>query len=233
MDIKHIDCKNIRKYRQVENNKIVYDLIKDGCSLKELEKKCNKNELKRVLDELDINSDSLFDICRNDVLFLKLLSMHISINSSRQGTKDENFLLSNFSQFTEKLDIHTKVLGVNDFRATKDGKIISKKKYDLLNINTQDCLKSFDAKITSKKINGWIFCKITYSNGGHQDNVIQEACEFCEWVIKYGQKNDIYIVLIETDRIKQVNLLKTKYYKNNILIVNYIELQSYFLAHFS
>jgi hypothetical protein len=50
----------------------------------------------------------------------------------------------------------------------------------------QNCLKSFDAKIV-------------IGNGGHQDNVFEETCNFCEWVLNFGDKNDIYIVLIDTN----------------------------------
>jgi len=39
-------------------------------------------------------------------------------------------------------------------------------------------LKSFDAKI-SGIINGWIFAKITYTNGGHQDNVFVRSSSIC------------------------------------------------------
>lgn len=55
----------------------------------------------------------------------------------------------------------------------------------------QNCLKSFDVKINGK-IAGWVFAKIVIGNGGHQDNVFEETCNF-------GDKNDIYIVLIDTN----------------------------------
>ena len=66
------------------------------------------------------------------------------------------------------------------------------------NIDLSECLKSFDGKITGL-ISGWIFAKIVIGSGGHQDNVFEEANNLCEWIIKFSDINDIYIILIDTD----------------------------------
>lgn len=92
-------------------------------------------------------------------------------------------------------------------------------------------MKSFDAKI-SGKCNGWIFAKMTYSHGGHQDNVFEEAHHMCEWILKFGNVKDIYVILIDTDLNKEFNELKVKYHKNNLFVGNHIELQKHFIEKY-
>ena len=85
-------------------------------------------------------------------------------------------------------------------------------------------MKSFDARI-SGKVNGWVFAKVAYGNGGHQDNVFIEAHEFGEWAQKYGKENEIYVLLIDTDLITQFKELKEKFNQSNIWICNHFEFQ--------
>lgn len=88
-----------------------------------------------------------------------------------------------------------KKLNVKDFRPTKDGSIIDDKAMKLLQNKKSDCLKSFDGKI-SGKIDGWIFAKVVIGNGGHQDNVFEEADVFCKWIQEYGDNTSILLCLL-------------------------------------
>mgnify|MGYP003981017411 CR=1 FL=1 len=230
-----LDCKNLRVERQKKNNEItLYYLLNH--SIQEIKKICNVIALDSALDYLQINNEQLLQKCREDILFAKLLSSKISILSSRQGSKDESFVIETINKTCSQLNINIENLPNTKYRPTKNGIILDKKKYEELlekkEISKNDCLKSFDAKI-SGVINGWIFAKITYTNGGHQDNVFEEAHQFAQWALQYGNSNEIYVLLIDTDLMVQLNELKEKYHKNNILVVNHVEFQNYILYHFS
>ena len=225
VEIIEIDCKNLREERQNRNNKQVLDKIIEK-DIQEIKKICNQKELTRVLSQTNITESELIKKC-DDMTFAIVLSGRISINASRQGSKDENFILSICNETTSKFGIYIKNLTSNAYRPTIDGRIIDNNKTE----QKHKCLKSFDAKITGK-VSGWLFAKITFSNGGHQDNVFREAHEMCRWVCKYGEKNLIFIILIDTDLINLFNELKNSYNNKNLLIVNHIELQQYFIANF-
>jgi len=85
-----------------------------------------------------------------------------------------------------------------------------------------------DAKI-SGKINGWIFAKVCMGSGGHQDNVFHEAVQYCDWAKEYGNDDEIYVALIDTD-LDWFATIKDTYKKHkNILIVNHVEFQEWML----
>ena len=94
--------------------------------------------------------------------------------------------------------IGIKRLHLVDLDGAKLGKIVNKLEYDTQNLQKHDCLKSFDAKI-SGKCKGWLFAKMTYDSGGHQDNVFEETYQMCEWFVKYGIKEELYVILIDTN----------------------------------
>ena len=191
-----IDIYNIRNERQKINNELAMNKIKE----RNFNKDINNEEYKRVLLELakfNKTEKELLDECNENIILLIILSGRISINASRQGTKD-GFILNN-----------------NDIKKNK--------------ISLNDCLKSFDAKL-SGKINGWVFAKIVIGNGGHQDNVFDEAYILCEWIIKFSVIYDIYIILIDTDLKNKFNDLKKKFNNiENLIIGNHIEIQQYFI----
>jgi hypothetical protein len=111
----------------------------------------------------------------------------------------------------------------------EDGSIIKK---DINKIDKKS-LKSFDAKI-SGNINGFIFAKIVYGNGGHQDNVFEEANNLCEWIIKFHKNEDTtFILIIDTDLITKINKLIDKYkHINNIIISNHYDFQKFIISNY-
>lgn len=229
-----LNCKNLRIERQKKNNEMtLYYLLHR--SFDELKKNCNVIALQSTLDYLQLNDEQLLQKCREDLYFAKLLSSKISILSSRQGSKDESFVIETINKISSQFNIFIENLPNTKYRPTKKGVILNKKKYEELiekkELNKNDCLKSFDAKI-SGIINGWIFAKITYTNGGHQDNVFEEAHQFAQWALQFGKPNELYVLLIDTDLIIPLNELKDKYHKNNILVVDHVELQKY-LIHYA
>ena len=85
-------------------------------------------------------------------------------------------------------------------------------------------MKSLDGVISGEKT-GYIFAKIVFGEGGHQDNVFHEAAQFGDWANEYGDKDKVYVLLIDTNLDKKYNLLKEKYDSDNVWVVNHIELQ--------
>lgn len=227
-----IDIFNIRQERQKNNYSIAIKRIKEG----DFNNDINIQEYKRVLNELliyNINENELLNECKTNIIVKSILAGRIAINASRQGIKDEVIQIETINITTSKIGINIIKLSPNLYRPTKLGEILVNTEIKKRNINLSDCLKSFDAKITGK-ISGWIFAKIVIGSGGHQDNVFEEASTLCEWIIKFSDKNDIYIILIDTDLLHKFDRLKEKYSNiDNLIIGNHIEIQQYFIDNYS
>jgi hypothetical protein len=223
-----LDIEKLRDGRQRINNMLAFDSIQK----KDLTKNVNVKEFERVQTEMEMTREELYDKCIHDSKFGKLLSMCVSINASRQGTKDEELQIQTCSITTEKCGITIKKLNTIDFRPTKTGKIITNKEFKQNDISKNDCLKSFDAKITGKK-NGWVYAKVVFGNGGHQDNVFEETHTFCEWVLQYGEKSELFVILIDTNLTAKFDELKEKYTNiDNLVIGNHITVQQYFIDNY-
>lgn len=224
-----INFKNIRIERQKYNNNLIFKLIKEE-NIDELIKISNKNELDRVLEETNLNIIELISLCKSNDIMNKILSGRISKNSSRQGNIDELIQINTIKDFSINYNIIIEKLNIIDYIPMEDGSIISKQ----FKKNIKDkTLKSFDAKI-SGVINGFMFAKIVYGSGGHQDNVFEEANNLCEWIVKFHKNNElIFVVIIDTDLFTKFNKLKD-YYKDitNIIISNHYDFQKYISSNF-
>lgn len=234
-----INCNELRKNRQHINYELVLKiLLSKKPTESKLTKVCNIEALKRIYVYLNITFIELIQKCKADQLgFAKLISMNISKDASRQGTKDETLIFRSCNETSQKLGINIKQLSTTSYRpVVKDGRILDNTQFNReckeLKLIKNECLKSFDAQL-SGKVNGWIFAKITLNNGGHQDNVFHEAHQFGEWFSKYKKENELYVIMIDTNLLEQFNQLKTKYHKDNIIVVNHIELQEYLIAKYS
>ena len=228
-----INCKNIRDERQSRNNMKVFDAIKTK-DLKAFNKNINPQELERVLLDTGLTKDELIDRTSTDDLMNKILSGRLSKKASRQGMSDECFQLEVVNDTSTHFKINIENLTATAFRPKKTGEILSKDDMEQQNISKDECLKSFDGKITGN-MNGWIFAKIVYGNGGHQDNVFEEADTLCKWVEDFRKTDtDTYVILIDTDLTKKVEILTQKYkHVNNILVANHYEFQQYIIDNFS
>ena len=246
-----LDCKNLREERQRINNEMVYDSIYKN-DMKSFYKYVNVKELERVLSEQNMckdiavggeahnnfDTDKLIQYCRGNPRFARLLSGRISKNASRQGTKDEELQLSTCNLTTSKYGVYIENLTATAFRPTKCGSIItgdqcvSSPVGDTRKFMKNDCLKSFDGRI-SGKISGWIFAKVVYGMGGHQDNVFEEAHTFCHWVKKFGKTDQLYVVLIDTDLVSAFQSLKNAFEGiDHLLITNHVDFQKYIVSRF-
>jgi hypothetical protein len=200
------------------------------------ESKYNVKQLEWLCCYSNKTKEELIVKCIDDKMYGDLLGCQIAINASRQGTKDEELQITTCNITSSKCGILIENLSSSAFRPTKSGEIFSNKEFKKAfkeeKILKNDCLKSFDARI-SGKISGWMFAKVVLGSGGHQDNVFEEAHMFCNWVVNCGKKDELFVVLIDTDLISKFNDLREKY-KNvlNILIGNHEEIQQYFIDRY-
>lgn len=224
-----LNFQEIRKERQISNYNKVFTAIKNK-NKKELRLSCNEDALERLHEYTGITIDSLMQHNYDDML-LKTIAFGTSKTSSRQGCKDESLQITTCNETASKVGVFIDILGKDDVRPCKDGRIILKK--DFKNMSKNSCLKSFDAKI-SGKIDGYVFAKVVLGNGGHQDNVFEEAFIFGEWARRFGSEEMLYVILIDTDLMAKFKELK-KHFNNidNILVVNHIEFQQWVLDAFS
>ena len=225
--------KQIRNERQKYNNNCVFEAIKEK-NMEKFYEKVNLKELERVLEETDLNLETIIEECSKNDIMNKIISGRISKKSSRQGSKDEDTQLSVCKDTASKFGISINSLSATAYRPQKNGNIISNKEMKKNKISKDDCLKSFDAKI-SGKINGWIFAKNVFGNGGHQDNVFEEADSLCKWVVDFRTNQDvIYVIMIDTDLEDKLEIIQTKYNKyDNILVKNHVEFQQYLIDNYS
>ncbi|MCK4967682.1 MAG: hypothetical protein KAS12_01390 [Candidatus Aenigmarchaeota archaeon] len=219
-----LDCFDLRIQRQKDNDAEMLKVLKASDKIN-IFKYCNYKKLIKIMESLNITLDKL---CKKDDDFLKLLSMMLSKDASRQGTKDETYVLDTCAKIARKVGVKIENLPTNGCRPSKSGPIISNLEFKQARFQKSDCLKSFDAKIEGK-CTGWVFAKITYGVGGHQDNVFEEADQFCEWAKKYGNKRNLYVVLIDTDLKGKFDELKKKHHSNMIIVVNHVEFQQYLI----
>lgn len=224
-----LDCKDLRIKRQENNDKKVLEaLLNENTTEKQLKTVSNEKALYRVLQSAQITFEQFMKKCIEDRIFAIVSAGRISKNASRQGAEDEDIILQTCNETSRKFGIEIVNLPNTEARPTKDGKILSKKEYEQGESKKNDCLKSFDGRIDGK-IRGWIFAKITISNGGHQDNAFEEAHCMGDWIVKYGKPEELYVLLIDTDLTSQFNELRQKYHKNNLLVVNHIDFQQYLI----
>ena len=226
-----IDCANIRNERQKINNLKVFNAIKER-NMGEFYKNVNDKELERVLDETSLTIEELFAECVKEGgdLLCKITSGRISKNASRQGTKDEALQLEISNTTSTQFGINIENLSATAYRPTKDGLIVSSNEMKEQNIPKDMCLKSFDAKI-SGKMEGWIFAKVVFGAGGHQDNVFEEADSMCEWVSKYKQEgHELYVIMLDTDLTNKFDIIKNKYISTkNLMVTNHYDFQNYII----
>jgi hypothetical protein len=224
-----IDFSSFRLTRQKANDAAVLKAILED-DYKSLVKYANMTEFQRILDDEKTTQEVFLTECKTLPLAARLLARCIAKNASRQGGKDEEVQLTTCATTGAKLGVIIDKLPANAYRASKlDGQIYTKSDVSAGKCNKQDCLKSFDARISGSKLNGWIFAKVCFGSGGHQDNVFREEVEFCQWVAQHGASDKLYVVLVETDTPDKLAPL-SRYARDNLFIGNHIQFQEGALA---
>mgnify|MGYP003339127739 CR=1 FL=1 len=217
-----VDVFDLRNERQKYNNKMVAEeLYKNSPSYSELEKISNIKALDRLLDELEIDYDELLTECSKSVLYSKTVAVAIAKNATRQGKKDEAFVIDGIANAMKEYNYSIRSCGVNEYRPCKNGQMLSLNDFKSKNLNKDvDALKSVDGIFDGPK-SGYIFAKIVIGDGGHQDNVLHEINQYIDWAKTYGEKDKVYVMLIDG---KQFDVLKSKQ-TENVWVVNTVEFQ--------
>ena len=218
---KIINFQEIRTERQHFNDHAVYQDLKQ----KKINRNVNMEAYKKTINASEISEEHFLEKCQDDDVFARVVSVGISINASRQGSRDENLQIMTVNETVSKFGINLINLPNNAFRPRKNsGEILSNKECKNQHILKEECYKSFDGRIEGK-INGWVFAKIVFGEGGHQDNVFEEADALCNWIIQYD-KTEYFIILIDTNLDTKFQALCYKYKeRQNILIGNHATIQ--------
>ena len=227
-----LNFKDIRNVRQQNNNKTVYHSIKTN-QIKTFNENINDKEFQRLLHDLEFTEKEFFEKCIEDDKFCIAISRLISKNASRQGTKDETEQLRTCNITSQQYGVFIRNLTTTELRPTKDGYIVSKNEMKKKYIPKDDCLKSFDGKI-SGKMDGFVVAKVAYGSGGHQDNVFEEMDTIAKWWKTYKcETKELLIVLIDTDQAMKFTRLKEKYNDvSNVIVCNHIDFQQYIINRY-
>jgi hypothetical protein len=225
------DLSKVRETRQVKTNKGLAETIihTENFTDKDLKSFLNFKSFDRLTELLGENRQYVYDLCtgkREITAYDYALTMAhgCAILASRQGSKDESFVLDEINKVSKGFGIYVQSLNNQDLRPTKDGQILNKEEFKKSGLSKLDCLKSIDGVINGK-VEGYIFAKIVFGEGGHQDNVFHEAAQFGDWAQKFGKEDKIYVLLIDTDLKAKYNELKEKYDSGNVWVVNHTEFQ--------
>jgi len=216
------NASDLRNERQKYNNNLVAgELYKNSPSYSELEKIANIKAVDRLLDELEIDYDELLTECSKSVLYSKTVAVAIAKNATRQGKKDEAFVIDGIANVMKEYNYNIRSCGVNEYRPCKDGQMLSLNDFKSKNLNKNvDALKSVDGIFDGPK-SGYIFAKIVIGDGGHQDNVLHEINQYIDWAKTYGEEDKIYVMLIDG---KPFDVLESKQ-TTNVWVVNTVEFQ--------
>ena len=236
-----LNYKDIRVNRQINNNNKVYDCIQEN-NQERFHELINQEELKRVLAEREYYNpgygsfDLFWNKCRIDKEYAQMAAGRLSKDASRQGVLDEIEQLKACNTTSEQYRIAITKLSPTGLRLTNDGKIITEKERKQQNLKDSDYAKSFDGQIDGI-MKGYIAAKITYGKnyskkgGGFQNTVFREMYDIAErWKQHFKDKEEILVILIETDLTGQFMDLKNKYNDvNNIMVFNHVAFQQYII----
>jgi len=216
----NVDVANLRTERQKINDQLVFNLLKNKTSRKDIEKNINGKALDRILSEENMTYEQLLEQCVNDFI-TRSVARTISINASRQGKIDEKLIIDGVNSVVINYGIKVKGCDVNSIRFCNDGRDLDGKTFKKESLDkNKDGMKSIDA-IIEGKVEGYVFAKVVIGGGGHQDNVSIEALKFIEWVNNFGQSDKLYVVLVDGEDITDIKNLE----KDNLWIVNHVDFQ--------
>ena len=220
------DLSKVRLTRQFKTNNALADAIAHSSVIddKDLKKLINFNSLDRLAELLDNDREYIYEKCKSDYEYALTVAHGTAILASRQGSKDETFVLDEINRVSSGYGIYVQSLNNQDLRPTKDGRLLNKKEFKESGLDKLECLKSIDGVINGK-VEGYIFAKICFGEGGHQDNVFHEAAHFADWAHQYGEEGKVYVILVDTDLTDKFDRLKSNYDSDTVWVVDHVELQ--------
>jgi hypothetical protein len=225
------DLSKVRSNRQKKTNRnLAETVLYTDFTDKDLKKLINFKSLDRLADVYNEDRQYIYDLIKGKreitcYDFALAVAHGTAILASRQGSTDERFVLDELNRVTSEVGIFIQSIGNQDLRPVKsDGRLLTKKEYKNSGLTKLQCLKSIDGTI-SGKIDGYIFGKICFGEGGHQSNVFHESEEFAKWAHQFGEEDKIYVALIDTDLTKEYNDVKSRHDNGNVWVVDHVEFQ--------
>ena len=218
-----------RNDRQGYNNKLAYDAIKSNPK-KPKNNFINNKALDRLLAYL--NYDNLDEIIKDknnhEEIILKISSLYIAKNASRQGTIDEDLQLEKINKLQE---YEITIIKDGQQKPIKGGGMRKSGK------KQPDELKSIDFVIKYKTEEiGYITAKVSSGEGGHQYNVLDEITQFCDWSLiqqKNNKQQKVYVVLYDSmNTSKLFNDIQKKYKNTNLILTDTKKFKNDFLNWF-
>jgi hypothetical protein len=213
--------------RQNDNNKLAYYSIKSNPKSPN-KININVNALNRLLKYTSYNNldDMINDKENSEEIIQKISSLYIAKNASRQGIKDEELQLKKINILQEYNII---ILKDGKQKPIKGGGISKSKKKNINELKSID----FVIKYKNKEI-GYITAKVTCGEGGHQDNVLNELLQFCDWASKQNKKKAFVVLYDNKNTSKRFNDIKAKYSKyKNLILTNTSNFKDDFLNWFN
>lgn len=186
----------------------------------------NPNKLDMLVDVLPINRTSLLKLCKRIDVVKKLVAFSIAKDSSRQGSRDELLQIEVINDVCVPLGLRCNNLGKNAVRAVKG---TSDLVYNKPAKNTLH--KSFDAELRDRanNIKGYLAMKVLLGKGGHQDNVMHEITDICQWYIDSKHAWNLYAI-IDTDNPRIMNAIQSKFgHVKGIYIMDHYDMQKYII----
>ena len=220
------DLSNIRTTRQFKTNTLLADAIAHSSEItdKDLKQLINFKSLDRLAELLDNDREYIYEKCKSDYEYALTVAHGTAILASRQGSKDETFVLDEINRVSRGYGIYVQSLNNQDLRPTKDGRLLNKAEFKESGLDKLECLKSIDGVINGN-VEGYIFAKICFGEGGHQDNVFHEAAHFADWAHQYGEEGKVYVILVDTDLTDKFDRLKSSYDSDTVWVVDHVEFQ--------
>jgi len=125
------DLSKVRSVRQTKTNKGLAEILvhTENFSDKDLKSFINFKSFDRLCELLECDRDYLYEKCKNDYEYALTLAHGCTILASRQGSRDESFVLDEINKTSMSYGIYVQSLNNQDLRPTKDGRILNKKEF--------------------------------------------------------------------------------------------------------
>ena len=189
----------------------------------------NEKALDRAIAYTGLSLDELRNRSNNDPIFAKVLAQSVAINSSRQGSTDETFVIDGVAKSLRQYGIEMMKCGTNELVPIKgSGSILHRSVAKKMGYTKNQMLKSFDFRGNKDGTEILGFAKVKLGAGGHQDNVIHETDEVIKWAKKYGSPNTLFLFMIDTDNPEELANMKSNL-PSNIFIGDHKEVQEWLI----
>ena len=147
------DLSNIRTTRQFKTNRDLAETICHSNEIfdRDLKRLINFKSLDRLAELLGNDRDYIYEKCKADYEYALTVAHGTAILASRQGSKDESYVLDEINRVSRGYGIYVQSLNNQDLRPTKDGRLLNKEEFKKSGLDKLECLKSIDGVISPER----------------------------------------------------------------------------------